>query len=247
MLEEEWGGIFVMIISPRIKIKDANRSSFAPANRKGSNGGPRRWAGVQISLGPVRPAQLERHYSCFMLACRIPLKRLMSGSMSQPRTRYPPAACSDLVNEFISSVATAGSALPRSHSQPVSCRVESASKLSAVALQYNDSNLASQLESVWGLFFLHEDAIKLFPNCQLFKNYAKQRINEPKSHLSQTRRKLVFTWQQRCKIQLLIFACLPSLFVVPLSFKVEMLLTKKKALSNGLVQATVMFLLTVFS
>lgn len=100
---------------------------------------------------------------------------------------------------------------PHSHSQPVSfCRVESASKLSAVALQYNDSNLASQLESVWGFFFLHEDSIKLFPNCQLFKNYAKQRIHEPKSHLSQMRRKLVFTWQQRRRIQLLIFACLPS-------------------------------------
>lgn len=108
-LHAERGGICVTIISPRIKIKDANRSSFAPTNRKGSNG---RLRLVRVSLGPVSPAQLERHYGCCMLACRIPLKRLMPGSLSQPRTRYPPAACSDLVNEFISSVATAGSAPP---------------------------------------------------------------------------------------------------------------------------------------
>lgn len=60
----------------------------------------------------------------------------MPGSLSQPRTCYPPAACSDLVNEFISSVATAGSASPHSDTQPVSfCRVgvKSESKLSAVA------------------------------------------------------------------------------------------------------------------
>lgn len=108
---------------PRIGIKHANRSSLAPANRKGSNGRLRRRAVVRISFGPVGPAQSERHYGCFMLACRIPLKRLMPGSLSQPRTCYPPAACSDLVNEFISSVATAGSAPPHSDSQPVSlCR-----------------------------------------------------------------------------------------------------------------------------
>lgn len=109
------GGIFITIISPRMKIKDANRSSFAPANRKGSNGRSQRRAVVRISFGQVSPAQSERHYSCFMLACRIPLKRLMPGSLSQPRTRYPPAACSDLVNEFISSVATAGLASPHTH------------------------------------------------------------------------------------------------------------------------------------
>lgn len=91
---------------------------------------------MRISFGPVSPAQSERHYGCFMLACRIPLKRLMPGSLSQPRTRYPPAACSDLVNEFISSVATAGPAPPHSDSQPgFLCRagVESESELSAAA------------------------------------------------------------------------------------------------------------------
>lgn len=31
----------------------------------------------------------------------------MPGSLSQARTRYPPAACTDLVNEFISWVVAA--------------------------------------------------------------------------------------------------------------------------------------------
>lgn len=71
-----------------------------------------------------RGLQLERHYACFMPVCGIPLKRLMPGSLSQRRTRYPPAGCSDFVNEFISSVAMARSAPPRSDEQPVSlCRV----------------------------------------------------------------------------------------------------------------------------
>lgn len=111
---------------------------------------------MRICFGPVSPAQLEKHYACFMLACRIPLKRLMPGSLSQPRTCYPPAACSDLANEFISSVAAAGSASPHSDTQPVSlCRVGVGCerKLSAVApakqsLQYNDTKFASRgLES----------------------------------------------------------------------------------------------------
>lgn len=96
-------------------------------------------------FGPVSPAQSERHYGCFMLACRIPLKRLMPGSLSQPRTCYPPAACSDLVNEFISSVATAGSAPPRSHTL---CRARVVSRGSSkTSSQCNDSNFASCLQS----------------------------------------------------------------------------------------------------
>lgn len=226
------GGISITIISPRINIKDVNRSSFAPANRKGSNGRSQRRAVVWLSFGPVSPAQPERHYGCFMFACRIPLKRLMPGSLSQPRTRYPPAACSDLVNEFISSVATAGSAPPHSDSQPVSfCRVGVDCEQvvscgsSKTSLQYDDSNFASWLESVRvhvrSVFFLLVDAIKLFPKCQLFRNYAKQAlkgIREPKSHLSHRRRKLFSTRQQRYSIH---FS--PSLslwiylFVCPLS------------------------------
>lgn len=63
---------------------------ICPKNRdagfvyKADNGG--------LSLSPVGPAQSERHYGCFMLACRIPLKRLMPGSLSQPRTCYPPSS-----------------------------------------------------------------------------------------------------------------------------------------------------------
>lgn len=74
--------------------------------------------------GSVSPAPLKRHYGCFMLTCRIPLKRLMPGFLSQLRTCYPLAACSDLVNEFI-SLATAGSAPSHSHPQP-RLRVEAA-------------------------------------------------------------------------------------------------------------------------
>lgn len=162
---------------PRIGIKHANRSSLAPANRKGSNGRLQRRAVVRISFGPVGPAQSERHYGCFMLACRIPLKRLMPGSLSQPRTCYPPAACSDLVNEFISSVATAGSAPPHSDSQPVSlCRARErvvSCGSSKTSLQCNDSNFASRLESGCTnlrLFFSY----KFFLKCQLFRNRAKQ-------------------------------------------------------------------------
>lgn len=122
--------ISITIISPRIKIKDVNRSLFAPANRKGSNGRSQRRAVVRISFGPVSPAQSERHYGCFMLACRIPLKRLMPGSLSQPRTRYPPAACSDLVNEFISWVAAAGSAHTHTHSLCLCAERESSRRAS---------------------------------------------------------------------------------------------------------------------
>lgn len=82
---------------------------------------------------------------------------------------------------------------------------------------------------MWDLFFfLHEDAVKLFPKCQLFKNYAKQiykRIHEPRSPHSQRRRKLVSTCQQKYSIHfypltviLNKFVCLPCLFVVPPSF-----------------------------
>lgn len=42
-----------------------------------------------------------------MPVCGIPLKRLMPSSLSQARTRYPPAGCADLVNEFISWVVAA--------------------------------------------------------------------------------------------------------------------------------------------
>lgn len=52
--------------------------------------------------GPVSSTQSERHYGCFMFTCRVPFKRLMSAPLSQLRTCYPLAACSDLVNEFIS-------------------------------------------------------------------------------------------------------------------------------------------------
>lgn len=47
-----------------------------------------------------------------MPACKIPLKRLMPGSLSQPRMCYPPAGCGDLLNEFISLVAMARSSPP---------------------------------------------------------------------------------------------------------------------------------------
>lgn len=101
----------------------------------------------------------------------------MPGSLSQPRTCYPPAACSDLVNEFISSVATAGSAPPHSDSQPVSlCRARArvvSCGSSKTSLQCNDSNFASWLESGCmnlGLFFCY----KIFLKCQLFRNRAKQ-------------------------------------------------------------------------
>lgn len=53
------------------------------------------------------PPQSGRHYACFMPVCGIPLKRLMPSSLSQARTRYPPAGCADLVNEFISWVVAA--------------------------------------------------------------------------------------------------------------------------------------------
>lgn len=42
-----------------------------------------------------------------MPVCGIPLKRWMPSSLSQARTRYPPAGCADLVNEFISWVVAA--------------------------------------------------------------------------------------------------------------------------------------------
>lgn len=71
------------------------------------------------------PAQSKRHYGCFMPACRIPLKRLMPSSLSQPRTRYPPAGCTDLVNEFISLVAMAYSASPHSGKRGLSIQWES--------------------------------------------------------------------------------------------------------------------------
>lgn len=144
---------------------------------------------MRVSFGPVSPAQSERHYGCFMPACRIPLKRLMPGSLSQPRTCYPPAACSDLVNEFISSVATAGSAPPQSDSQPVSlCRVgvESVSELSAVAR-------AKQVYSMLTAALLHARKVSV----NFFRKYSKQilkwGIYEPRNHLNQKRRKLVCT------------------------------------------------------
>lgn len=179
----------------------------------------------------------------------------MPGSLSQPRTCYPPAACSDLVNEFISSVAMAGSASPHSDTQPVSfCRVgvKSESKLSAVApaKQVYSIMTATLLHGwrvgacMWDLFFFY---MKLFPKCQLFKNYAKQilkRIHEPKSHLSQRRRKLVSTWQQKYSIHF--FPSLSfwiNLFVCPLFllFLWASTLLLKNTLSIGLVQATELF------
>lgn len=107
------------------------------------------WPSLPSSAG-------ERHYGCFMLACRIPLKRLMSGSLSQPRTRYPPAACSDLVNEFISSV-------PHS-SQPL-CRVGAAARRDSSAkttLQRSDDDFAS-----WFVSFVLR---KLSPKSQLLES-----------------------------------------------------------------------------
>lgn len=133
---------------------------------------------MRISFGPVGPAQSERHYGCFMLASRIPLKRLMPGSLSQPRTCYPPAACSDLVNEFISSVATAGSAPPHSDSQPVSlCRARErvvSCGSSKTSLQCNDSNFASRLEWVheFGIVFL----LQVFPKMSTFQELCKTKF-----------------------------------------------------------------------
>lgn len=76
-------------------------------NWRGGNGQRR------ISLrAQSAPPQSGRHYACFMPVCGIPLKRLMPGSLSQARTRYPPAGCTDLVNEFISWVAAAAALGP---------------------------------------------------------------------------------------------------------------------------------------
>lgn len=61
---------------------------------------------AQMLCGPVRRAQPQKHYGCFMLSCRIPLKRLMAGSLSQPRRAIVHAARSDLLNEFISLAQT---------------------------------------------------------------------------------------------------------------------------------------------
>lgn len=110
----------------------------------------------------------------------------MPGSLSQPRTRYPPAACSDLVNEFISSVATAGSAPPQSYSQPVSlCRVgvESEREMSAVARakQVYSMTTAALLHArrvsacVWDFvfsFFLPSNFLSP-PKCQLCQEVCK--------------------------------------------------------------------------
>lgn len=55
--------------------------------------------------------------------CGILLKRLMPGSLSLARTRYPPAGCADSVNEFISRVAAAAVALsPRRIQANSPCR-----------------------------------------------------------------------------------------------------------------------------
>lgn len=71
-------------------------------NWRGGNGRRR------ISLwAQSAPPQSGRHYACFMSVCGIPLRRLMPSSLSQARTRYPPAGCADLVNEFISWVVAA--------------------------------------------------------------------------------------------------------------------------------------------
>ena len=112
--------------------------------------------------GPVSPAQSERHYGCFMLTCRIPLKRLMPGSLSQLRTCYPPAACSDLVNEFI--ILAAGSALQ------TLCRVKVGLRVShQPRLQENKVTVRRQqlriMAGDWVLLcyiFQPEDAKKLF-------------------------------------------------------------------------------------
>lgn len=183
------GKISVTIFSPRIKIKDANRSSFPPTNRKDSNGRSLGWAVVWICFGPVSPAQSERHYGCFMLACRIPLKRLMPGSLSQPRTCYPPAACSDLVNEFISSVATAASASPPSDTQPVSfCRVEviSECKLSAVAPAKQVYSIMTATlphgwrvgACMWDLFFSTSGRHQTFSKMSTFQELCKTDFEE---------------------------------------------------------------------
>lgn len=179
--------------------------------------------GVRISFDPVSPAQSERHYGCFMLACRIPLKRLMPGSLSQPRTRYPPAACSDLVNEFISLVRTAASAPPYSvsfsaeweWSLRASCQLLAPAKTS---LQCNDSNFASWLES-WCMHvrFSYTRMPLNFPqNVNFSRTMQNRKAMNPKvtsarggeNWFPHDNRDSFFT----LAVSLSIFVCLPSLF-----------------------------------
>lgn len=102
--EENGGQKYLMFNWGRLNcwMKDGDTEGDNERQRR------RQWVVARTLPGPVCPARSQRHYACFMSPCRIPLERLMPGSLSQLRTCYPHAACSDLVNEFISLAAAGG-------------------------------------------------------------------------------------------------------------------------------------------
>lgn len=101
-----WSGIWGHLFS-EFKTNKRNLMKCVWGDRRlcGKQGGPS-WSDPALGCSPVRPAPSPKHYACFMLSCRIPLKRLMPGSPSQPGRAIVYAACSDLLNEFISLAQT---------------------------------------------------------------------------------------------------------------------------------------------